>query len=183
MHTTDEFSMRFVIKILIPLIILGGYWIYGFIKGLMEKDPSANSNPKKDIKYYSKKIKSEPYNYEHYFERGTARLYLDDYNGALGDLNKAIELNPKYWNAYGNRALVYYKLNREHDALNDYSRAIEFNPDTAVLYYNRANIYYYSFQDCENAISDLKIAIELQPEDEDYLSLYGKIKYELENRS
>ena len=53
MHTTDDVSARLIIRFVIPLLILGGCWLYGFIKGLMEKDGLDSNNPKKDIKYYS----------------------------------------------------------------------------------------------------------------------------------
>ena len=38
--------------------------------------------------------------------RGFALLLLNDWDGALQDLDKAILLNPNYGNAYRNRAVV-----------------------------------------------------------------------------
>lgn len=59
---------------------------------------------------------------------------------------------------------------------------MELNPDSALLYYNRS-ILHYDLKDINSAIADVKTAIELNPTDKDYLSFYGQLKYELENKS
>ena len=42
-------------------------------------------------------IRVKPYLSEPYFFRGLAKLNLDDYEGAIQDYSKAIELNPNYF--------------------------------------------------------------------------------------
>lgn len=106
----DSLSLKIIIKIGIPVLIVVGYWLYGYIKGLTENNAKLGIDPEKDVKYYSKKIKSEPDNYQNYYERGTASLKLYDYESALNDLTKSIKLNDRYFEAYANRGAVYYAL-------------------------------------------------------------------------
>ena len=178
----DDNSTRFIVKIIIPIIIIICCWIYGFIKGLLEKDDD-NSNPIKNIQYYSKKIKSDADNYEHYFQRANAYRQIGNYNKAIEDLTKVIDLNPNHWNAYSTRSVCYYFIGQKQTAFEDAAKAIELNPEgEAILYYNRA-LLNYEFQNTDEAILDLNKSLEIDSNNEDSLSLYGRIKYELEKKN
>ncbi len=181
MDNIDYTSAKFIVKIVIPVLILSGAWIYSFIKGLMKKDVRSNGF-EQAIKYYSKKIKAEPYNYINYFERGTANLKLGSYACALDDFNKTIELNSEYSDAYVNRAIAYYTLGDSKNALNDCNMSIKLNPASAIPYYNRS-IILYNLGEFDSAVADCKAALELNPRDQDALSFYGRLQYELENKS
>ena len=60
-----------------------------------------------------------------------------DYQGAIADCNKAIELDPKYTKAYGNRGIAKYELGDNQGAIADYNKAIELDPKNAKAYHNR----------------------------------------------
>ena len=52
-----------------------------------------------------------------------------DYDIAMSDYNKAIEINPNYVDAYNNRGNIYSQGKGEYDnAIPDYDKAIEINP-------------------------------------------------------
>ncbi|MCU4139364.1 MAG: hypothetical protein MW690_001296 [Methanophagales archaeon] len=53
---------------------------------------------------------------------------LNEYEQAIEDFSKAIELNPNYAGAYYNRGIAYAKLNQHERAIEDYNKAIELNP-------------------------------------------------------
>ena len=113
------------------------------------------------IEYYTESIKLRPWAGA-YNNRGMVYYRLDDYDSAIEDLTKAIELDGKLSEAYNNRGTVYRK-EREFDlAINDFGQAIELKPDYAEAYSNRGNAY-DDKGEVDLAISDYSTAIELNP--------------------
>jgi tetratricopeptide (TPR) repeat protein len=67
------------------------------------------------------------------------KYFLEDYDGAIQDYNKAIELNPDNASFYKLRGIANRKLKNNNDAINDYSKAIELNPNDPQTYLFRAD--------------------------------------------
>ena len=61
----------------------------------------------------------------------------DDYQQAVDDLTKSIELKPNYAEAYGERGKAYNNLGDYQQAIKDCTKAIELKPDYADAYYYR----------------------------------------------
>jgi tetratricopeptide (TPR) repeat protein len=57
-------------------------------------------------------------------------MNLGDYEEAMKDFNRAIELDPELPDAYRNRAEFYIKLGERDDALNDAQTALELSDST-----------------------------------------------------
>jgi tetratricopeptide (TPR) repeat protein len=68
-----------------------------------------------------------------YNNRGIAYVWVKNYDLALADFNKAIELNPKDGKAYNNRAIVYSYQGETAKALQDLHKAqslgVTVNPE------------------------------------------------------
>ena len=99
---------------------------------------------------------------EDYYGRGVGRLEHGDLDGALADLNKAIEMLPKYSAAITARGAVKRAQGDLEGALIDYGRAIELTPDIAIPYYSRGFILLES-KDFDGAIKDFDKALEDSP--------------------
>jgi tetratricopeptide (TPR) repeat protein len=97
-----------------------------------------------------------------YYNRGTAYIHKGEYDNAIEDYNKAIELKPDFAEAYNNRGNTYSDKGEYDNAIEDYNKAIKLKPDFAVAYNNRGNAYYYKGE-YDNAIEDFNKAIELKP--------------------
>jgi tetratricopeptide (TPR) repeat protein len=67
---------------------------------------------------------------EGYVDRGAAEIVLKDYDAALTDISKGIELHAqKPEIAYYDRAIVNEALGNVRDAYEDYKKAVELQPD------------------------------------------------------
>ena len=62
---------------------------------------------------------------------------LGQYERAIQDYNKAIQLNPNYAEAYNNRGWAYYCLKQYGKALKDFEKALELNPNFTLAKNNR----------------------------------------------
>jgi tetratricopeptide (TPR) repeat protein len=101
-----------------------------------------------------------------FLKNGNAYLDTGDYDQALIEFTKAIELDPHSALAYRSRGNAYSYLSEFDKAIDDFTQAIGLNPDEALLaivYHNRGTIYLYK-SDYEQAIYDLTQSIELNPD-------------------
>ena len=71
------------------------------------------------------------------YNSGVDKYEQGDYQGAIADYSKAIEINPEYAYAFLNRGNSKNKLGDHQGAIADYTKAIEINPNYAYVYFNR----------------------------------------------
>ncbi len=83
-------------------------------------------------------IESDP---ELRMRTGARQTY--NYDEAIADLDRAIELEPGFAYTYYNRANLLVMSDRLPEAFDDYTRAIELNPHFAEAYYNRGLVQIY----------------------------------------
>ena len=73
-------------------------------------------------------IKSNPNDATAYFGRGSAHLKASEFDSAIADFTKPIELNPKLALAYSNLGWTYEAIGDEREAIAHYRKALEFEP-------------------------------------------------------
>ncbi|MFH1958376.1 MAG: tetratricopeptide repeat protein [bacterium] len=95
--------------------------------------------------------------------RGNTYRDKGEYDGAIKDYDKAIELSPKNARAYNNRGNTYRDKGEYDRAIRDYNKAIELNPEFTAVYINRG-IAYHDKGEYDRAIRDYDKVIELNPE-------------------
>jgi tetratricopeptide (TPR) repeat protein len=98
-----------------------------------------------------------------FLQKGINSIQSEDYQQAIKDFDKAIELNPNLAEAYNNRGLVYGKLGNLQQAIKDFDKAIELNPNYAEAYYSRG-IAFGKLGNLQQEIKDYDKAIELNPD-------------------
>lgn len=86
-----------------------------------------------------------------------------EYDLAIADFTKAIELDPKYADAYNRRGALYGNKKDNDKAIADFTNAIELAPKLDTAYLNRGSLYLIK-KDYESAIDDFTKVIELDPD-------------------
>ncbi|MEO6587763.1 MAG: TonB family protein [Pyrinomonadaceae bacterium] len=100
-----------------------------------------------------------------YQKRADDNMGKAEYDLAIVDYNKALELNPKSVPAYFNRARAFYFKKDFSSAVESYSKAIELTPKDSVAYYNRG-VSYEKTGDALKAADDYQKAVELDESNE-----------------
>ena len=101
-----------------------------------------------------------------YLDQGVEKYDAGNYQGAIDDYTKAIEINPLDYTAYNNRGHAKRYLNDRQRAIADFTTAIEINPRIVLAYFNRG-IDRFKLGDLRGAITDYDKAIEIDPQFED----------------
>jgi tetratricopeptide (TPR) repeat protein len=79
---------------------------------------------KKADLYYSKAIAIENDYYLYHFKRGTVRLKQSQWNTAVTDFNRVLELDPEHHNSYHNRGIAYYRAGFKEKGCEDWCQAL-----------------------------------------------------------
>jgi tetratricopeptide (TPR) repeat protein/serine/threonine protein kinase len=95
--------------------------------------------------------------------RGIAYSKLRQYDKAIADHSKAIELKADYTDTWCNRGSAYRESRQYDKAIADFCRAIELKPDFAAGWFGRGAVHADMGQR-DKAIADYSRAIELKPD-------------------
>ncbi|MBI1870446.1 MAG: tetratricopeptide repeat protein [Chlamydiae bacterium] len=105
-----------------------------------------------------------PKSYTPYYERGRYFMVLKEYQKAIEDFTKAIEMFPSYEEAYTKRGVSHVRLGEYEAALNDFSKAIELDPRNEYGLSQIGSIY-LSKKDYKQAINFCSKAVEIDDKD------------------
>lgn len=109
-----------------------------------------------------------------YVNRAKAYMMLKDYVNALGDCNKAIELNPREALYYFNRSTVYREKLNLAGAIADITQALQLKPGNDVLLTQRG-IYYSDSGQYQRALVDFNQVLASSPRHEMALTNRGSV--------
>jgi tetratricopeptide (TPR) repeat protein len=101
-----------------------------------------------------------------YKTRGDTYYQNGQYEMALSDFHKIIELDPDYFEAYKTIGDIHFADNKFHLSLNNYTKAIALNPSYYKAYSGRSRVYIKKGE-YDNAIEDFNKMIALNPRDSD----------------
>lgn len=86
--------------------------------------------------------------------QGDTYLYQQQFDAAITEYSKAIELDPEYAVAYNNRGRAYYEQGELDSAISDFDKAIELDPELVESLVSRGLTYWNKGQR-NLALSDL----------------------------
>ncbi len=97
-----------------------------------------------------------------YANRGTVFYKTGDYDRAIADFDKAIELNPNDAEAHLRLGVVWSKKGDHDRAIAYFNEAVKLRPKDAMMYIHRG-VTYDEMGDFDQAIADFSRAINLDP--------------------
>jgi tetratricopeptide (TPR) repeat protein len=100
-----------------------------YIKALDDFDQAINMQPGDN-------------SYRSYLGRGVSHLNLLEYEQALSDFSKSIELNDTVASAYYSRALVNYEIKEYSTAVDDFLKVLDLTKENPALLFNLGMSYY-----------------------------------------
>ncbi|MEM8777542.1 MAG: tetratricopeptide repeat protein [Cyanobacteria bacterium P01_G01_bin.49] len=126
--------------------------------------------------YYTQEIKQDPDNANLYFYRGIVAHNLRDYQSALADFNRSLELNSEHPQAYYRRGLTHQSLKANQKAIDDFTQALKLNIfEDATVHYQRGLVY-AALQNYSQAIDDFTLVINRRPDYSDPYLKRGAIR-------
>src|SRR5438876_487692 len=99
-----------------------------------------------------------------YANSGIAKLQKKDFNGAIADFNRALQLDPKLAKAYDDRGLAKQGKGDLDGAIADFNHALQLDPKDAKACDNRGVAKRHK-GDFDGAIADFNRALQFDPKD------------------
>ena len=118
-------------------------------------------------------------NYEYFFNRAQDKFELANYEEAILDYNKALELSPiEICRVYSLRGNAKRNLGDLDGAISDQNKALDFDPLYADGYFNRG-IAKFKKRDFDGAIEDYSQVLKINPKDSDAFFNRANVKKEI----
>ena len=95
-----------------------------------------------------------------YNSRGVTYYQKGQFDQAIKDFTKAIEIQPRYAEAYCYRGIAYHEKGQFDRAISDCNKAIEINPKLALAYNIRSRARFFK-KEYEKAWEDVNKTQEL----------------------
>ncbi len=97
---------------------------------------------------------------EQHVGQGLSYVSLKDYDNAIKEFSRAIDVAPRYSVAYANRGIAYAQVKKLNLALDDLKKATELDPKDKLAHYNLATLYALRGEK-DRALESLDLALQL----------------------
>jgi tetratricopeptide (TPR) repeat protein len=124
-------------------------------------DCDQSSDPDRSIRGCTRLIEKDLRDVAAYYNRGIAQEEKKDYDAAIADYTRVIEIHPEVA-AYSNRGYAYMHKRDYDRAFADYASAIATDAGYADTYFNRGNAY-DDIKDFDRAAAEYTKAIAISP--------------------
>lgn len=140
--------------------ILQSYSDAWYHLGLAYKE---NNDGKNAVRAFEMAKSMKDFNDDEFFvSSGLANAMIKNYDAAIADYEKAVQINPKSAEAYNNYGIALTDINRLEEALSTLNKALALDPNFEAAIYNVGNVYAKA-GDYNTAISFYDKAIAIDP--------------------
>jgi len=129
------------------------------------------------IEYYNKSIELGG-DAKDYVGRGAAEYHLADYDKAMQDETKALQIDPKVENVYYWRALIKEVIGDYNGSIDDHKKSLEMGGNTGMDYEDLAADENH-LKDNAKALDYINMAIAADTSLKNAFSWRGRIKYDM----
>jgi tetratricopeptide (TPR) repeat protein len=176
-QTEAEHRMYLPLAAVTTLVVLAGYrlakrvtlpwWaaavpVLGMAAALGGGTSQRNQVYRSELVLWDDTVRSWPINYRAYHNRANAYLAMGNFDAAIGDFKKEVELNPRDPRSYANLGDGYSAAGDFEQAIRSYDRAIRLKPTFARAYNGRGSCH-GNLGNVEEALADFDRAIALDP--------------------
>jgi len=140
-----------------------------------------NFNWKNQDTLWLSAAKTSPSSHQNHNNLGDLYARHGDYQKAVEEFQKAIELKPNYGDAYHNLGNVYHQMGKDDLSEQSYSKALSFNPNLWQSYQNLAAIH-FSQKNYQLAKEELEKAIQIKPDNTDLHANLGILYLNLQDK-
>lgn len=141
-----------------------------------------NGNFEKSINLLNQGLKLDSLNYLFNIEKYKCYIWMYEYNLAIIEINKAIQINPFNPEAYFLRSLVDNNLGKFDESLNDINKAIQESEKQNIQFadfYSWRGSLYITIRNLKKAEKDFLIALKIDPTNEIILTSYSCLLMEM----
>lgn len=128
--------------------------------------------------YYRKAVQLNPEMVEAHLRLGEVLVGQGNYSEAMSHVAKAVERMPDSAQAHYLYGVCLSQDKKFEEALAEFTKAAELDETLAAAHYYRGKILREQKQDVAGALPELEKAIQMEPENPDYLTDYGVALYD-----
>lgn len=143
------------------------------LPGDKKPEPKAMTS-EQEIKMLDELVKEDGNNAAALYNRAWLYAARNDFEKAVEDYTKAIQIDKGQADIYFNRGLLYVKMEKYDLAVKDFDEAIKLNPRDADAYCNRGGVN-NQLGKTDLAIRDYTEALKIRPKDADTLYSRGVV--------
>jgi Tfp pilus assembly protein PilF len=144
-----------------------GYLVAGYIFFLLVAAWGRTKTWHNSVDFWSDVIKKYPDSKIAYNNRGYMYNEFGQFDQAIADFNRGIQIDPRFFRLYLNRGLSYQRKQDYNNALLDYNKSIELDTSEGQTFFNRGVIYTDFLGKYDLGIKDFERALIKNPDNAD----------------
>jgi tetratricopeptide (TPR) repeat protein len=111
-----------------------------------------------------------------YFHRGLLNTIRQEYERAIADFDKLVELKPDIKNGYAFRGRAYSKMENYEKALENFNKILSIDSNNSPAYYGRGKVY-FKMGNYETALEEYNKALKLDEKNSRLLSSISQVLF------
>lgn len=173
-----KFWQGLIVIILVGIIVFWGGEMVG--KALFWNQFDQTPLMERQYKNALEKVRQNPNSAANHVELGWSLFQKGQYNDALAEYKKAIDLDDKNYRAYYDLGLAYRQVEKYDLAISSLQKALEIAPKSFEAHYDLGLVYQHNGK-FEQALQELQLAYKLNPGSTEIIYSLGQVYEKMNN--